>query len=79
MQSHSLTSLFDQLGLGSTDQDIKNFIQMHAPITGTKALHEAHFWNPSQSLFLKRAKDEDADWADIVDHLNIILRQSNQL
>lgn len=79
MQNHSLASLFDQLGLGSTDQDISDFIRAHAPIIGTKALHEANFWNSSQAVFLKKAKEDDADWADIVDRLNIILRQPNQL
>ena len=78
MQNHSLISLFDQLGLGSTDEEIKNFIRNNAPIDEEKALHEAKFWSPSQSHFLKRAKDEDADWSDIVDHLNIILRQPIQ-
>lgn len=78
MQNHSLASLFDQLGLDSSDQGIRDFIRAHAPIIGTKALHEAHFWTPSQSLFLKKAKEDDADWADIVDRLNIILRQPNQ-
>jgi hypothetical protein len=78
MQNHSLASLFDQLGLGSTDEEIRSFIRTHAPIIGTKSLHEASFWSPSQSHFLKKAEEEDADWADIVDRLNIILRQPNE-
>ena len=77
MQNHSLTSLFDQLGLGSTDAEIKNFILANAPIIGTKALHEAKFWSQSQAHFLKKAEADDADWAEIVDRLNIILHQTN--
>ncbi|HSC75233.1 MAG TPA: DUF2789 domain-containing protein [Pseudomonadales bacterium] len=79
MQNHSLAALFDQLGLGSDDQDIRDFIQTHAPIIGAKELHEASFWNPSQAYFLREAKDEDADWAEVVDRLNIILHQPEQL
>ena len=79
MQNHSLASLFDQLGLGSSDKEIRHFIRTHAPIIGTKSLHEANFWNSSQSYFLKKSAEEDSDWVEIVDRLNIILRQPNEL
>jgi hypothetical protein len=36
-------------------------------------LYEADFWNNAQADFLKQAIDEDADWAEIVDHLNLML------
>ncbi|MDT8404939.1 DUF2789 domain-containing protein [Sulfuriflexus sp.] len=71
---HSLTSLFDQLGLDSTDQGIEDFINTHKPLPGNVELYEAGFWNPAQAAFLKEAKDEDADWAEIVDQLNVMLR-----
>lgn len=74
-QSHSLSSLFDQLGLRSTDQAIEDFIKRHSEIPGDVELHEADFWNAAQSAFLKQAKDEDADWAEIVDQLDVMLRK----
>jgi hypothetical protein len=71
---HSLNSLFDQLGLDSTDQAIETFIDGHRPLAGNIELHEADFWSASQASFLKEERDEDADWAEIVDQLNALLR-----
>ncbi len=71
---HSLTSLFDQLGIDSTDQAIENFIDGHRPLQGNIELHEADFWSAAQASFLKQEKDEDADWAEIVDQLDAQLR-----
>ena len=67
---HSLASLFDQLGLDSTDQAIETFIDEHRPLQGNIELHQADFWSASQASFLKQEKDEDADWAEIVDQLD---------
>ena len=78
MQNHPLSSLFEQLGLQSSEQAIEKFIKSHAPIGGETELHEAKFWNPSQAAFLKEAKDNDADWAEIVDQLDAMLRTSHQ-
>lgn len=76
MQSpvHSPSSLFDQLGLDSTDQAIEMFIDDHRPVRGNIELHETDFWSASQASFLKQAKAIDADWADIVDQLDVLLR-----
>jgi len=74
---HSLTSLFDQLGLVSTDQAIETFIDEHQSLQGNIELHEADFWSASQALFLKEKKYEDADWADIVDQLDTLLRYTH--
>lgn len=77
---HSLTSLFEQLGLGDTDREIRDFIRQHAPLPDDVKLHEASFWRASQANFLEQAKAEDADWAEIVDQLDVMLRkqQKNQ-
>ncbi len=72
---HSMTSLFDQLGLDSTDQAIERFIDDHQLLQGNVELHEADFWSTSQALFLKQKKYEDADWAEIVDQLDTQLRK----
>ncbi len=71
---HSMTSLFDQLGMDSSDQAIEIFIDDNRPLASNIELHEAEFWNASQASFLKQEIDEDADWAEIVDQLDALLR-----
>ncbi len=70
---HSLASLFDQLGLESSVQAIEKFINNHKPLPGNIELYQASFWNNSQAIFLQQAKEDDADWAEIVDQLNAML------
>lgn len=71
---HSLVALFDQLGLDSTDEAIDNFINKNRPLPAFVELHKAEFWNTSQASFLKQVKEEDADWVEIVDQLDTLLR-----
>jgi len=71
---HSIVSLFDQLGLDSTDQAIDAFIATNSPVPAAVELSKAAFWSTSQASFLKQMKDEDADWAEIVDQLDAMLR-----
>ena len=71
---HNLNSLFDQLGLDSTDAAIEDFIKSNRPLPGNIELHNADFWSSSQASFLKQVKDKDADWAEIVDQLNTMVR-----
>ncbi len=72
---HNLVSLFEQLGLDSTNQAIAAFINKHRPVPDNLALHEAEFWNASQAAFLEEAIETDADWAEVVDELNLLLRR----
>lgn len=74
-QEHSLVSLFQQLGLGHTDKAIQAFINQHAGLPANIELHNAKFWNSSQASFLQQSKVDDADWAEIVDQLDVMLRQ----
>ncbi|OQK15764.1 hypothetical protein AU255_16340 [Methyloprofundus sedimenti] len=71
--THSLASLFDQLGLDSSAQAIEDFINSNRYLPENIDLYQADFWNNSQAIFLKQAKEEDADWAEIVDQLNAML------
>ncbi len=71
---HSLKSLFDQLGIESTKDNINVFIHDNQPIPPNIKLHEANIWNNSQADFLNEAKELDADWAEIVDQLDALLR-----
>ena len=74
LHNHSLEKLFEQLGLDSTDEAIQDFINQNSPLPGHVELHKASFWTPSQASFLLQSKDDDSDWAEIVDQLNTMLR-----
>jgi hypothetical protein len=74
IHNHSLECLFKQLGLGSADQEIQDFINQNSPLPTNVELHNASFWTSSQSSFLQQSKDDDADWAEIVDQLDVMLR-----
>ncbi|HIG78894.1 MAG TPA: DUF2789 domain-containing protein [Cycloclasticus sp.] len=71
---HSIASLFDQLGLDSTDKSIKDFIKLNKPLPERIELYKASFWSTAQASFLKQVKDEDADWTEIADQLDAMLR-----
>ena len=71
---HSLTSLFDQLGLDSSNEKIKDFIRSNRPLPDGTELSNAECWNAAQASFLKQVKDDDADWAEIADQLDAMLR-----
>ncbi|MDX1491736.1 MAG: DUF2789 domain-containing protein [Pseudohongiellaceae bacterium] len=72
--THSLSTLFKQLGLEHSPEGIAKFVEKNKPLESSTRLHEASFWNESQSAFLKEAKALDADWAEIVDELDASLR-----
>jgi hypothetical protein len=67
---HTLNTLFDQLGLPSSDPEIDQFIRDHRKLSAHVSLHSAPFWSPNQSRFIKEALDQDSDWAELVDDLN---------
>ncbi|MZR62922.1 DUF2789 domain-containing protein [Alcanivorax sp. DP30] len=73
--THDLNSLFAQLGLDNSDDDIEDFIHQHAgKLSDSMHLHQAPFWSESQSKFLAESVREDADWAEVVDSLSALLR-----
>ncbi|WP_020210129.1 DUF2789 domain-containing protein [Gilvimarinus chinensis] len=71
---HSLSALFDQLGLPSEAENIETFIGRHRPLAADIKLAEASFWSESQQRFLQQAIGDDADWAEVVDELDALLR-----
>ena len=71
---HSLTSLFNQLGLDSSETAIEAFIAKNRPLEGHITLCQADFWSASQASFLAQGIAEDADWAEVIDHLDALLR-----
>lgn len=71
---HRFHELFDQLGLLSDENSIRRFIVEHSPLRGDIKLEDAVFWTPPQAQLLREALLEDAEWAEVVDHLNAALR-----
>ena len=71
--THDMAALFAQLGLASDDISQQRFIRDH-PIDRHTQLPDAPFWTPPQARFLREELTEDADWAELVDQLNLRLR-----
>ncbi len=71
---HTLEALFRQLGLPCAPTDIDRFILAHRPLPGLLALYEAPFWTAAQAEFLCDGVAADADWAEVVDQFDALLR-----
>ncbi|MEC9388300.1 MAG: DUF2789 domain-containing protein [Pseudomonadota bacterium] len=71
---HTLSTLFEQLGLPSGQAEIENFIARHSPLPSEVAIQDAPFWSESQSHFLEEGLEEDSDWAEVIDELDALLR-----
>lgn len=74
LSNHTLKELFSQLGLPDSYAEIEQFIATHRPLANEVALADAPFWSPPQARFLGEELAEDADWAELVDQLNLRLR-----
>lgn len=75
LTNHSVPDLFEQLGLPNVDSYIQGFVSSHRPLPGELCLADAHFWNDTQACFLRTALAEAADWAEVVDQLNVMLHE----
>lgn len=73
---HQFSDLFAQLGLPDDEPAIRQFLSAHRPLAEDIALADAPFWTPSQAAFLREEILEDADWAELVDQLNLALRET---
>ena len=71
---HRFTDLFAQLGLPSDSVSIEAFLRAHSPLPDDVSLPDAPFWTAAQSALLREEILEDADWAEVVDRLNLSLR-----
>ena len=76
--THSLPSLFKQLGLDNDPTSIEQFIATHSPLKPELPLADAFFWSKSQADFLRGEILDDADWAEVVDQLNVLLRRGRE-
>lgn len=72
---HRLSELFAQLGLPADADAMRAFIATHAPLPGELRLADAPFWNAAQSRMLRETIADDADWAEIVDQFDALLRR----
>lgn len=70
---HPFSELFAQLGLPDDDAGIRQFIATHSPLPDGMRLEEAPFWTPAQAQLLREERLDDADWAMVVDRLNVAL------
>ncbi len=75
---HPLAELFKQLGLPAETDAIDRFIATHTPLAADVMLADAPFWTPAQAAFLREEILEDADWAEVVDHLNVALHADTE-
>ncbi|KPG99370.1 DUF2789 domain-containing protein [Pseudomonas sp. RIT-PI-r] len=76
--THSLPSLFKQLGLPDDPVNIDKFLTTHSPLKPELHLADAFFWTKSQSQFLRDEILDDADWAEVVDQLDVLLRKGRE-
>ncbi len=70
--NHSIRTLFQQLGLNDSNEAIDKFIQNH-PLAKNINLTAAPFCSPAQATLLQEVFQKNADWAEIVDELDIRL------
>ncbi len=70
---HPFSQLFAQLGLANDKASIQDFIATHSPMPDGVRLEDAQFWSPSQAQLLREERQDDADWANVVDRLNVAL------
>ena len=73
---HPFSELFAQLGLANDKASILDFIATHSPIANGVRLEDAPFWSPAQAQLLREERQDDADWAMVVDRLNVALHVS---
>lgn len=73
LPNHTLSDLFEQLGLAADEAAIESFVALHRPLPEGLAVFDAPFWTPSQAQFLREKIREDADWAEVVDSLGALL------
>lgn len=71
---HPFSELFAQLGLPTDELGIRRFLAEHSPLPHDVPLPDAPFWTPAQATFLREGWLQDADWAEVIDQLNIALR-----
>ncbi len=75
--THDMHELFAQLGLPAESRHIARFIREHHWLAPGLALADAPFWTSAQAAFLSESTAADADWAVVVDFLNVELHRGH--
>ncbi|KXI28171.1 DUF2789 family protein [Paraglaciecola hydrolytica] len=70
----ALSDLFAQLGLSADQEAITEFVQKNAGLPAEIKIENAPIWTKQQAAFLRSALAEDAEWAEVIDQLNALLR-----
>jgi hypothetical protein len=70
---HRFSELFAQLGLPTDEPGIQSFLNRHANLPPHVQLADAPFWTPAQAAMLREELVDDADWAEVIDQLNLAL------
>lgn len=71
---HAFCDLFAQLGLPSTPAEVERFLASQPPLPPEVRLEDAPCWTPAQARLLREELAGDADWAPVIDQLNLALR-----
>ncbi|WP_440053647.1 DUF2789 domain-containing protein [Pseudoalteromonas sp. T1lg65] len=71
--NHNIATLFSQLGLDNSPESIDKFIRNHR-IPSDMLISEAPFWNDGQRHFIEESLRADADWSEMIDELDTLLR-----
>jgi len=78
LPNKDLSTLFEQLGLPADEASINDFIASHGPLPNHVKVSEAPFWSEAQGAFLKEQLLDDAEWAPVVDELNVRLHEQGE-
>ena len=70
----TMKDLFTQLGLPNEPDEIDAFINEHNGLDKDIRIEDASFWTDSQATFIRASLLEDAEWAELIDHLSAMLR-----
>ncbi len=70
----AFSSLFSQLGLDNDEEAIQQFIASHQ-LPPHVRIADAPYWNAAQRAFIEEAILEDAQWAEVIGHLDSSLHQ----
>lgn len=73
-ESYNINTLFAQLGLPYSNQDITAFFAEHQ-ITDNVLLQDAPCWNDGQRAFLAESLAEDGAWTTVIDELDTRIRK----
>jgi hypothetical protein len=63
LTNHTMSDLFEQLGLPSDEASITEFIAANRSTAVNFTLPDVAIWSPSQAKFLRESIAADADWA----------------